>query len=168
MNNRTPSPPGEIDAPLLAPLELWKRGIEEVQRVWFEGTILGISAPDYQVGVETLAWRKLELHHRSDERGAHLVATVFTEHVGLQHLHAEPQAGADGYEAMEAQADPLDPCGGSRSPGWWRGGRAAVSGVEGLQQVGRFGAAHFADDDVIGPVPQGVAHEVADRERSLL
>ena len=52
---------------------------------------------------------------------------------------------------------------------WVDGGeRAAVSGVEGLQQVGRFGAAHFADDDVIGPVPQGVAHEVADRERSLL
>ena len=43
-----------------------------------------------------------------------------------------------------------------------------MSGVEGLQQVGRFGAVHFADDDVIGPVPQGVAHEVADRERSLL
>ena len=40
-----------------------------------------------------------------------------------------------------------------------------MSGVEGLQQVGRFGAAHLADDDVIGPVPQGVAHEVADRER---
>ena len=31
-----------------------------------------------------------------------------------------------------------------------------------------FGAAHFADDDVIGPVPQGVAHEVADRDGSLL
>ena len=45
---------------------------------------------------------------------------------------------------------------------------AAGSGVEGLQQVGRFGAAHFADDDVIGPVPQGVAHEVADRDGSLL
>ena len=48
------------------------------------------------------------------------------------------------------------------------GERAAVSGVEGLQQVGRFAAAHFADDDVIGPVLQGVAHEVADRDRSLL
>ena len=48
------------------------------------------------------------------------------------------------------------------------GERAAVSGGEGLQQVGRFGAAHLADDDVIGPVPQGVAHEVADRDRSLL
>ena len=48
------------------------------------------------------------------------------------------------------------------------GERAAVSGVEGLQQVGRFGAAHFAEDDVIGPLPQGVAHEVADCERSLL
>ena len=47
------------------------------------------------------------------------------------------------------------------------GERAAVSGVEGLQQVGRFGAAHLADDDVIGPVAQGVAHEVADRDRCL-
>ncbi len=43
-----------------------------------------------------------------------------------------------------------------------------MSGVEGLQQVGRFAAAHLADDDVIGPVSQGVAHEVADRDRSLL
>ena len=40
-----------------------------------------------------------------------------------------------------------------------------MSGVEGLQQVGGFAAAHFADDDVIGAVPQGVAHEVADRDR---
>ena len=46
--------------------------------------------------------------------------------------------------------------------------RAAVAGVEGLQQVGRFAAAHFADDDVIGPVPQGVAHEVADTDGPLL
>ena len=45
------------------------------------------------------------------------------------------------------------------------GERAAVSGVEGLQQVGRFAAAHLADNDVIGAVPQGVAHEVADRDR---
>ena len=42
------------------------------------------------------------------------------------------------------------------------GERSAVARVEGLQEVGRFAAAHFADDDVIGPVPQGVAHEVAD------
>ena len=31
-----------------------------------------------------------------------------------------------------------------------------MAGVEGLQQVGRFAAAHFADDDVIGTVPEGV------------
>ena len=45
---------------------------------------------------------------------------------------------------------------------------SAVAGVEGLQQVGGFAAAHLADDDVIGPVPQGVAHEVADRDGPLL
>ena len=43
-----------------------------------------------------------------------------------------------------------------------------MSGVEGLQQVGGFAAAHLADDDVIGSVPQGVAHEVADTDRPLL
>ena len=43
-----------------------------------------------------------------------------------------------------------------------------MSGVEGLQQVGGFAAAHLADDDVIGPVPQGVAHEIADGDGSLL
>ena len=48
------------------------------------------------------------------------------------------------------------------------GERAAVSGVEGLQQVGGFAAAHLANDDVIGPVPQGVAHEVADTDGPLL
>ena len=46
--------------------------------------------------------------------------------------------------------------------------RAAVSGVEGLQQVGGLAAAYFPDDDVIGPVPQGVAHKIADGDRSLL
>ena len=45
---------------------------------------------------------------------------------------------------------------------------AAVSGVEGLQEVGRFTAAHLADDDVIGSVAQGVADEIADRNGSLL
>ena len=43
-----------------------------------------------------------------------------------------------------------------------------MAGVEGLQQVGGFAAAHFADDDVIRAVPQGVTHEVADRDRALL
>ena len=43
-----------------------------------------------------------------------------------------------------------------------------MAGVEGLQQVGRLSAANLAHDDVIGAVTQGVAHEVADRERSLL
>ena len=43
------------------------------------------------------------------------------------------------------------------------GQRAAVAGVEGLEQVGGLGAAHLAHDDVIGTVAQGVAHEVADR-----
>ena len=35
-------------------------------------------------------------------------------------------------------------------------------------RCGGFAAAHLADDDVIGPVPQGVAHEVADRDGPLL
>ena len=43
-----------------------------------------------------------------------------------------------------------------------------MAGVEGLEQVGGLAAAHLADDDVIGPVPQGVAHEVADRDGSFL
>ena len=46
--------------------------------------------------------------------------------------------------------------------------RSAVAGVEGLQQVGGFAAAHFADDDVIGAVPQGMADQVADRDRAVL
>ena len=48
---------------------------------------------------------------------------------------------------------------------------AQVAGVERLQQVERFAAAHLADEDAIGPVPQGGAHEVGDRdgrERRLL
>ena len=42
-----------------------------------------------------------------------------------------------------------------------------MSGVEGLQQVGRFAAARLPGDDVIGPVPQGVAHEVADTDGAV-
>ena len=34
-----------------------------------------------------------------------------------------------------------------------------------LRACNRSAAAHLADDDVIGAVPQGVAHEVADRDR---
>ena len=48
------------------------------------------------------------------------------------------------------------------------GERAAVAGVEGLQQVGGFAAAHFADHDVIGSVAEGVLHQIADRDRAVL
>src|SRR3954447_15434687 len=40
-----------------------------------------------------------------------------------------------------------------------------VTGVEGLQEVEGFGAAHLADDDAIGAVPQGCAEQVGDRDR---
>ena len=43
-----------------------------------------------------------------------------------------------------------------------------MAGVEGLQQVSGLAAAHFADDDVIGSVPQGVPHQVADRDGAVL
>ena len=48
------------------------------------------------------------------------------------------------------------------------GERSAVAGVEGLQQVGGPAAAHFADDDVVGSVAEGVLHQVADRDRAFL
>ena len=51
---------------------------------------------------------------------------------------------------------------------WTVGERAAVAGVEGLQEVGGLAAAHFADHDVIGAVAQGVPHHVADRDGALL
>lgn len=35
--------------------------------------------------------------------------------------------------------------------------------VERLEQVGRLGPAHLADDDVIWTVPQGVPQQVPDR-----
>ena len=40
---------------------------------------------------------------------------------------------------------------------------AAVPRVQCLEQIGRLSAAHLADDDVIGPVAQGMPHQVADR-----
>ena len=43
-----------------------------------------------------------------------------------------------------------------------------MSGVEGLQQVSGLAAPHFAHDDVIRAMAQGVAHQVADRHRSFL
>ena len=42
--------------------------------------------------------------------------------------------------------------------------RAVVAGVHRLQHVERLGAAHFADDDAIGPHAQAVAHQVALRD----
>ena len=38
-----------------------------------------------------------------------------------------------------------------------------MSGVESLEQVGGFGPADLADDNVVGTVAQRVAHQVADR-----
>ena len=38
-------------------------------------------------------------------------------------------------------------------------------GVQRLQQVERFGAADLTDEDAIGPVPQGRAQQVGDRDR---
>ncbi len=39
-----------------------------------------------------------------------------------------------------------------------------MAGVERLEQVWGLGPADLADDDVVGPVAQGVPHEVADRD----
>ena len=40
--------------------------------------------------------------------------------------------------------------------------RASVAGVEGLEEIRGLGAAHLADDDVVGAVPKRMAHQVAD------
>ena len=37
-----------------------------------------------------------------------------------------------------------------------------VTGVEGLQEVEGLGAAYLADDDAIGPVPEGCAEQIGD------
>ena len=42
-----------------------------------------------------------------------------------------------------------------------------MAGVEGLQEVGGFAAAHFADHNVIGSVAEGVLYQIADRDRAL-
>ena len=89
-------------------------------------------------------------------------------HVGHHRSRPLQRLLIDCWPSAAGCGRPARPRGGRRSPGWWRGGRAAVSGVEGLQQVRRLSAANLAHDDVIGSVPQGVAHEVADRDGSLL
>ena len=38
-----------------------------------------------------------------------------------------------------------------------------MPGVERLEQIGGLGAPDLADDDVVGPVAERVAHQVADR-----
>ena len=45
--------------------------------------------------------------------------------------------------------------------------RAAVAGVERLEQVGGLGPADLADEDMVGPVAQGVAHQVADGDAAV-
>ena len=39
-----------------------------------------------------------------------------------------------------------------------------MAGVERLEEVGRLPAPHLAHDDVVGPVAERVADEVADRD----
>src|SRR6476646_2942640 len=39
-----------------------------------------------------------------------------------------------------------------------------VTGIEGLQQVECLSPAYLADDDAIGPVPEGCAEQVGDRD----
>ena len=48
-----------------------------------------------------------------------------------------------------------------------RAHRAFVSGVHRLQHVERLAAATLADDDPVGSHPQGVAHKVANLDRTL-
>ena len=45
-------------------------------------------------------------------------------------------------------------------PGMDRADAARMTGAPGLQQVQRFGAAHLADGDAIGPQPQRCAHQI--------
>ena len=43
-----------------------------------------------------------------------------------------------------------------------------MSGVEGLQQVRRLTASNLSHHDMIRSMPQGMAHEIADRDRAFL
>ncbi len=58
-------------------------------------------------------------------------------------------------KALEAETAPWQKVHGGQRP--------AVPRVQRLKQVGGLGPAHLADDDVIGPVPQRVPHQVPDR-----
>ena len=49
---------------------------------------------------------------------------------------------------------------GARRIGVHGGDAAGMAGVPGLQHVERFGAAHLADDDAVGPQPQRRAHQI--------
>ena len=43
-----------------------------------------------------------------------------------------------------------------------------MSSVEGLQQVRRLTASNLSHHDMIRSMPQGMAHEIADRDRAFL
>ena len=45
---------------------------------------------------------------------------------------------------------------------------AGMAGVPGLEHVERFGAAHLADRNAIGPQPQRGAHEIGQRGDAVL
>ena len=55
----------------------------------------------------------------------------------------------------------------ARGVGVAGGQRAVVAGVHGLEHVQRLAAAALPDDDPVGPHAQGVADELADRDRAL-
>ena len=48
-----------------------------------------------------------------------------------------------------------------------RAHRAVMAGVHRLQQVERFGSAHFAHDDAFGTHTQTVAHQIAHGDLAL-
>ena len=55
----------------------------------------------------------------------------------------------------------------SRGVGVQRSHRSVVTGVHRLQEVERFGSAHFADDDPLGTHAQAVSDQFTHRDLSL-
>src|SRR5919106_6182934 len=141
--------PGGLEAPL--DLALDDAGLLEDEHVLHDDDV-AFHALDLS-DVDDLPRPVLETALLDDEvdRGGHLLTNGAQRQVDTGHQHHRLEAGQHV----------------ARRVGVAGGHRAVVARVHGLEHVQRLAGTTLPDDDAIGAHAQGVAHELADRDRTL-
>src|SRR5688572_12071469 len=126
----------------------------------------GLFEHEHVLHDDDVAFHALDLGDVDDLPGPVLEATLLDDQVdgGGDLLADGPQRQVDaGHEDHRLEARQHV----ARTVGVARRHRAVMARVHGLEHVQRLARTALADDDAIGPHPQRVTHEFADRDRTL-